>query len=182
MISVEQYRSTVGHYVPVAQHITNMHMVGREIDPSEMYDRYIHTLHITAKLFSYLLISYAGVYDYVAYCVLRLKLIILANDIQTKPGPPVAVIQGSYRQGHSKYGDEAGKQCEAVSLFALALSQSLQPEFWTTKQIDYILDQGTELFRSINIPRYLEAHELTTLVTVEQTFYCIELSYCEQEY
>ena len=78
-----------------------MHMVGREIDPSEMYDMYIHTLHITAKLFSYLLISYTGVYDYVTYCVLRLKLIMLANDIQTNPGPPVAFIQGSYNQGHS---------------------------------------------------------------------------------
>ena len=121
-----------------------------------------------------------GVYDYVAYCVLRLKLIILANDIQTNPGPPVAVIQGSYNQGHSKYGDEAGKQYAAVSLFAVALSQSLQPEIWTTKQIDYILDQGTELYKSINIPRYLEAHELPRLVAVEQTFYCIELSYCEQ--
>ena len=75
---------------------------------------------------------------------------------------------------------EAGKQCAAVSLFALALSQNLQPEFWTTKQIDYILDQGTELYKSINIPRYLEAHELPTLVAVEQTFCCIELSYCEQ--
>ena len=181
MISVEQYRSSVGHYVPIAQHITNMHMVGGEIDPSEMYDMYIHTLHITAKLFSYLLISYAGVYDYVAYRVLRLKFIILANDIQTNPGPPVAVIQGSYNQGHSKYGDEAGKQWAAVSLFALTLSsQSLQPEFWTTKQIDYILDQGTELYKSINIPRYLEEHELPTLVDVEQTFYCVGLSYCEQ--
>ena len=95
MISVEQYRGSVAHYVPITQHITNMHMVGGEIDPSEMYDMYIHTLHITAKLFSYLLISYAGVYDYVAYRVLRLKLIILANDIQTNPGPPIAVIQGS---------------------------------------------------------------------------------------
>ena len=64
--------------------------------------------------------------------------------------------------------------------FALAFSQSLQPEVWTTKQINYILDQGTELYKSINIPRYLEAHELPTLVAVEQTFYCIELSYCEQ--
>ena len=45
MISVEQYQSTVGHYVPIAQHITNMHMVGREIDPNELYDMYIHTLH-----------------------------------------------------------------------------------------------------------------------------------------
>ena len=157
-----------------------MHMVGREIDPSEMYDMHIHTLHVTAKLFSYLLISYAGVYDHAAYCVLRLKLIILANDIQTNPGPPIAVIQGLYNQGHSKYGDEAEKQCAAVSLFALALLQSLQPEFWTTKQIDYILDQGTELYKSIYIPRYLEEHELPTLVAVEQTFYCIELSYCEQ--
>ena len=66
------------------------------------------------------------------------------------------------------------------SLFLHLLSQSLQPEFWTTKQIDYILDQGTELYKSINIPRYLEAHELPTLDAVEQTFYCIKLSYCEQ--
>ena len=136
MISVEQYRSNVGHYVPIAQYITNMHMVGREIDPSEMYDMYIHTLHITAKLFTYLLISYAGVYDYVVYCVLGLKLIILANDIQTNPGPPVVVIRGSYNQGHSKYGDETGKQCAAVSLFAVVLSQNCgQPNklitFWT---------------------------------------------------
>ena len=107
MISVEQYRSTVGHYVPIAQHITNMHMVGREIDQNELYDVYIHTLHIAAELLLYLLISYAGVFDYVAYCVLRLKLIILANDIQTNPAPPTAVIQGSCNQGHSKYGDAA---------------------------------------------------------------------------
>ena len=180
MISVEQYRSTVGHCVPIAQHITNMHMVGREIDPNELYDMYIHTLHIAAKLLSYLLISYAGVYDYVAYCVLRLKLIILADDIQTNLGPPIAVIQGSYSQGYSKYGDAAGKQCAAVSLFTFSFSQNLQPGFWTTNIIDYIVDQGIELYKSLTILRYLEAHELPTLVTVNKTSYHIELCYCGQ--
>ena len=36
---------------------------------------------------SYLIISYVGVFDYVTFCVLRLKLITLANEIETNPGP-----------------------------------------------------------------------------------------------
>ena len=104
----------------------------------------------------------------------------MANDIQRNPRPPIAVIQVSYSQGHSKYGDTAGKQCAAVSLFTLSFSQSLQPEFWTTNIIDYIVDQGTKLYKSLNILRYLEAHELPTLVTVNKTSYHIELCYCEQ--
>ena len=44
----------------------------------------------------------------------------------------------------------------------------------------YIVDQGTELYKSLNILRCLEAHELPTLVTVNKTSYHIELCYCEQ--
>ena len=175
MISIEQYRSNVGHFVPIAQHIQNLHMVGKEIDPRELYDMYIHTLHIAAKLISYLIISYVGVYDYVAFCVLRLKLIILANDTETNPSPQFSVIRGSCNQGHAKYGDAA-----EVSLFALLFSQRLQPEFWETTEIDYIADQGTELYKSLNTPRYLEVSDLSTLVPVHEKNYDIELSYCKQ--
>ena len=44
MISVEQYLSNVGCFVPIAQHIQNLHMVGKEIDPTELYDNYISML------------------------------------------------------------------------------------------------------------------------------------------
>ena len=39
------------------------------------------------------------------------------------------------------------------------------------QKIDYIVDQGTELNKSLNIPKYLEPHELPTLVTVDKTWH-----------
>ena len=119
MISVTEYRSVIGTFLSVAQKRQKLSEVGKGIDMTESYDCDTHLLHICAKVLTHMIASIAGIYEYVAYCILRLKLVVLANNIETNPGPEFSLaVQGSFSQGALKYGEVAGSQCSVIALFA----------------------------------------------------------------
>ena len=69
-----------------------------------------------------MIISFAGTYEYVFYACLTLRLILLANDIETNPGPLFSsIVQGSFNQACVKYGEAAESQCAAIALFLYIL-------------------------------------------------------------
>ena len=141
---VPQYRAAIGYYAPIAQNALNMHKLHETLHVTELYDSYDHMIHIYAKLFRHMIISFAGIYEYVFYACLRLRLILLANDIETNPGPLFSsIVQGSFNQACVKYGEAV---CAAIALFTLCFSQSFSSFSWTTSVIDIVLDKGTELY------------------------------------
>ena len=148
MNSVPQYRAAIGCYAPIAQNAQNMHKLHQTLHVTELYDSYDHMIHIYAKLLRHMIISFAGIYEYVFYAFLRLRLILLANNIETNPGPLfLSIVQGSFNQACVKYGEAAGSQCAAIAWFTVCFSQNFSPFSWTTSVIDIVLDKGTELYR-----------------------------------
>lgn len=181
MISVLQYRAAIGCHAAIAQKAQHMHKLGQALHARELYDSYEHMLHVYAKLMRNMIISFVGLYDYVVYASLRIRLILLANDIETNPGPLFSSLkQGSFNQGHPKYGEAAGNQCAAIALYALCFSQNVSPSLWTTLLIDNILDKGTELYYSLKKPRFLEVTDLPSLVYTNWTLCHTTFSYCHQ--
>ena len=104
MNSVPQYRAAIGCYAPIAQNAQNIHKLHLTLHVTELYDSYDHMIHIYAKLLRPMIILFASIYEYVFYACLRLRLILLGNDIETNPVPLFSsTVQGSFNQACVKY-------------------------------------------------------------------------------
>ena len=74
------------------------------------------------------------------------------NVIQGQETLPLPNIQGSFvRQGHAKFGETAGIHCTCNALFSLCWSTIKRVSVWKTWDIDYILEKGDQLYKSLNV-------------------------------
>ena len=58
-------------------------------------------------------------------------------------------ISASLNQGDAIFGETAGKQCFAISLFALGYSLITRRTFWKASTLDKILHGGNDFYRSL---------------------------------
>ena len=85
------------------------------------------------------------------------------GDIETNPGPTyttLKVVKASYHQGNSRFGVTAGSQCACNSLFALAWSIIRKVFLWNTFDLNYILEHGDLMYKSLNLIRPLAIIDL----------------------
>ncbi|CAB3995693.1 ATP-dependent DNA helicase PIF1 [Paramuricea clavata] len=112
------------------------------------------------------------------YCELN-----LSGDIEVNPGPafvdPAKTIHAPYCQGDvSVFGENAGRQCVAMSLCSLIYTHSNGSIPDSTALIN-IMKFGDELYSilsSLSKQRYLLLTELPTMLTLGDTNYSLELS------
>ena len=76
-------------------------------------------------------------------------------------------VQSSFHQGHVKFGETAGIQCAYNALFALCSSTLKRVTLWKTMDMDYILEKGDELYKSLNVHTPLNIDELPQHVNIE---------------
>ena len=71
-------------------------------------------------------------------------ILLTCGDIESNPGPTfsISTVKGSSHQGNPKYGPTAGTQCVCNSLSSLCYSKIILPRFWTTNDIDSVLNFG----------------------------------------
>ena len=76
-------------------------------------------------------------------------------------------VQGTFNQGDTKFGASAGRQCACCSLFAILFSKIKSPGCWTSNDLDYIVQEGDELFKSIGkYDTFLSVPDLPSQLTV----------------
>ena len=96
--------------------------------------------------------------------------LLRAGDVELNPGPTYnisKIVQASFHQGHSMFGASAGTQCVCNALFAVCWTKIKNVSFWNSCDLDYILIKGDELYKSINLYRYLEPADLPNVLNVE---------------
>ena len=104
------------------------------------------------------------------FSVLKLLKLLADGDIESNPGPSfniLKVIQGSFHQGNPKFGHTAGIQCACNSLYALCWSVIKRVSVWTTSDLDYFMEKGDCLFKSLNTNLTLNIDELPRNITIE---------------
>ena len=104
------------------------------------------------------------------FSILKLLKLLTDGDVESNPGPTfkiLKVIQGSFHQGHPKFGHTAGIQCACNSFYALCWSTIKRVSVWTTSDLDYVLENGDSLFKSINTNMALNVDELPVNVNIE---------------
>ena len=58
------------------------------------------------------------------------------------------VIQGTFNQGHSMFGESSGKQCARCSLYAITFEMIRSPGYWNKDDLDFIVREGDQLYKS----------------------------------
>ena len=85
------------------------------------------------------------------------------------------VLQASHHQGNSKYGESAGMQCTSNSYFAIIFSAIKSIDIWKTFSLDYILEQGDNIFTEVGVYQSLAVDELPHDVSIEDTHVSAEM-------
>ena len=96
-------------------------------------------------------------------------ILINSGDIETNPGPSFSIktIQGSYHQNNPKYGRTAGTQCMCNSLVAACYSIIKKVHYWTTWDLDTILDIGNETYSGWGYTdEYLSFEDLPSILSI----------------
>ena len=81
-------------------------------------------------------------------------------------------VLGSFNQASvSRFGNTAGIQCACNALYSLFWSYIRPVEVWTTQDLDKILIEGDQLYKSLNTNMYLNVDEIPTKINVNNIDY-----------
>ena len=115
-------------------------------------------------------------------------LIRQANDVEENPGPtifdiidPMRTVSADYSQGNEAlFGENASKQCVAMSLTAIIYHQIEHISEWTSSTLNNILTIGNNLYVSIRYSvqanDYLLLTDLPCVVSLYNKVYTLQYS------
>ena len=95
-------------------------------------------------------------YDILNLLYISALLLLLACDVESNPGPiegcnSQKTLSGTLSQGAYKFIKDNGiNTCMANSVSAIIYSTILSPEFWMQNDIDYVLDQGHDIYKHLH--------------------------------
>ena len=132
MISAQQYQIAIGSFLAVATKTEGCHQIGKMLTYENLYDLFDHVQHYYSLCIHHVLFAMSSIYEEIIYRCIKLKLLLLSNDIEVNPRPSFFEkhIQGSFHQGHTKFGASAGKQCAVMALFSLCFSVMKSINLW----------------------------------------------------
>ena len=78
------------------------------------------------------------------------------------------LVQASHHQGNSKFEESAWMQCTNNAYFAI-FSAIKSIEIWKTFDLDYILEQGENIFKQVGVYQPLTVDELPNDISIEGT-------------
>ena len=165
MISVEAYRACIGTFFVKSKKNSK---IDRNYYPGSFRtnEDTTHFLHTFGLAFVILILNLN-----LNFAVLKLLKLLVDGDVESNPGPTtynlLKVVQGSFHQGDPKFGQTAGIQCACNSLFSLCWSSIKRVTVWTTYDLDYVLESGDQLYKSLKINNMLSVDDLPRNVKVE---------------
>ena len=106
------------------------------------------------------------------------------GNVERNPGPAARseiffskLIQGHFSKGHEKFGEFAWFQCVASAVYAPPFTCVKQISRWISDTLESIVEQGNELFKSINKHRYLGAEDKPVTVNVYDLAISVSLNF-----
>ena len=69
-------------------------------------------------------------------------------------------VQGSFNQGNERFGLTAGRQCTCNALSSVAFTLIKSQGTWNFRDMDFILENGDAIYKSLNIDGYVAMDEL----------------------
>ena len=69
-------------------------------------------------------------------------------------------VQGSFNQGNERFGLTAGRQCTCNALTSVAFTLIKSPGTWNNRDMDFILENGDAIYKSLNTEGFVAMDEL----------------------
>ena len=92
------------------------------------------------------------------------------GDIETNPGPAYnleKIVHGSFHQGNSQlFGETADIQCACNALYAVCWTQIKQIFYWVRRDLDHILVEGDNLYKSLHTSVMLSVTQLPAVLKI----------------
>ena len=180
MISLEAHRAKIGSFLSRARKIqSNSADLGHRYNESNIFSNSSFSNHAySLQVFGFSIIILTWRLN-LNFACLKLLRLLEDGDIESNPGPRsfkiAKFVQGSFHQGHVKFGQTAGIQCACNALFALCWSTVKRVTIWKTMDMDYILEKGDELYKSLNMHIPLNIDELPQHVNIEGCLLTVRL-------
>ena len=150
--TLEHYRATIGCCS------VNMNKMSKNINASPfLRGRYLNKMLVLFHLYVFLVIMLS--FEMLCYDVHVPLLLRLSNDVEENPGPTPSIFEivnpnntvcAHFSQGNqAKFGDNAGKQCVAMSLTAIVFKNIKYIFNWDSSVLNNILLHGNSLYSCI---------------------------------
>ena len=78
------------------------------------------------------------------------------------------------------FGESAGKQRAYCSLYAISFTAAKSPGHWNSDDIDFIVKEGDNLYKSLNKNTYLMVPDLPEFVSIFDSQ--VKVTYLKNEY
>ena len=160
MISIDAYRVTIGAFNNSSRQL-NLRTICRGLTIG---------CHISSTGISKLLKPTRFVNLFIL-----IAIFINCGDIETNPGPTFSIktVHGSCHQANPKFGPTAGTQCMCNSLASLCYFKIKPLRFWTTSDIDIILDYGNAAYSRLGfVNEYLSFDDIVENVFIKSLQSC----------
>ena len=111
-------------------------------------------------------------------CMIILVIFKLVLTVAGDPGPYEILksVQGSFNQGNIvMFGETAGPQCACNALFSVCWSLVRKISCWTTRDLDHILIQGDNMYKSLNKESFLSVDDLPREIHIFQFIASVEM-------
>ena len=206
-VTIEQYRARIGAYndVTIKQHSTGLAVNFCDNAISMLFQLvitimilivlilvfylsvfYLPMKRITKqyKSMSEVIVLFTQMSCYNVYVPLLLRM---ANDVEVNPGPtvydvvdPSKTICADFSQSNTrKFGQNAGKQCVAMSLTAIIHNQITNVNAWDSSFLNVVLFAGNSLYTCINKSinkTFLLLTDVPEMLSVSDKIYYLQYS------
>lgn len=173
MNTLEAYRAAIGTFYGKARNTRN----APTSDDYETFMRIGGLLSFETFLQTFFVVAVIIIMELnLNMSFLKLMLLLCDGDIESNPGPTFSIVKsvlGNFHQGNSKYGESAGTQCVANALYSIVWSTLHKVSLWTNWDLDYILDNGDILYKSLNVSGAIAFDQLPETIFIEGIRLCI---------
>ena len=80
---------------------------------------------------------------------------------------PLTTIKATFHQSNDKFGETKGIQCSCITLFGVTFSAFRNIAWWTSRDLEYIIEQGDALYKTTGSTDYLSSTEFPREITIE---------------
>lgn len=168
MITLEAYRAAIGTFYGKA---CSIQIVCDTRDDYETFQMLRSSLSFKTFWQTFIVVALIFIIELnLNMAFLKFILLLRDGDIESNPGPTynfIKSVQGNFNQANIKYGNSAGTQCVANALYAIVWSAVYKVYLWTSWDLDYILDNGDDFYKSMHATGAIAFDELPNSITVE---------------
>ena len=87
------------------------------------------------------------------------------------------IVRATHHQGDDRYGISSGMQCSCMALMSVCWTLFKRVVLWDSFELDSILENGDQLYKTIQIFRYLSIDDLPSYLHLKG--HRIEVQYLE---